>query len=57
MIFKLKKGPSLDERRAPLERWMWVWLESGIRPEWAHEGIDSQDLKDLIATALRSNMK
>jgi hypothetical protein len=43
-------------KKKPLERWMWVWLESGLRPEWAHKRIDNQDLKDLIATAIRDNI-
>ena len=43
--------------RKPLERWMWVFLESGTRPEWAHKGIDYQDLTDMIATAIRENLE
>ena len=37
----------------PFERWMWVYLLTGERPEWAHDGIDGQDLKDLIAAAIQ----
>lgn len=43
--------------RKPLMRWMWVYLESGIRPQWAHPGIDHQDLRDMIARAIRERME
>lgn len=45
------------QNKKPLERWMWVFLESGSRPTWAHKGIDNQDLRDMIATAIRENME
>jgi hypothetical protein len=36
-----------------LERWMWVYLESGFKPKWAHAGIGHAELKDMIAAAIR----
>lgn len=41
----------------PLERWMWVYLEGGGKPEWAHKGIDHQDLRDMIAKAIRTALE
>ena len=43
----------MSKSEPALERWMWVYLESGFRPEWAHKGIDHQDLRDMIAKAIK----
>ena len=40
----------------PLERWMYTYLLTGFKPDWAHEGIEHQDLRDMIASAIYDHL-
>jgi len=56
-LTKTKTVVSGMNERKPLERWMWIYLQTGFKPTWAHKGIDHQDLRDMIARAIRDQME